>query len=97
VFTARPGTLSNDFFVNVLNMSTRWSKSLTSEGIYEGVDRSTGRLKWTATPVDLMFGSSSELRAVAEVYAADDGKEKFAQDFVKAWDKVMSLDRFDLH
>jgi catalase-peroxidase len=97
VFTARPGTLSNDFFVNLLDMSTTWSKSSTSEGIYEGVDRSTGKLKWTATPVDLMFGSSSELRAVAEVYAADDGKEKFVQDFVKAWDKVMNLDRFDLH
>jgi catalase-peroxidase len=96
VFTARPGTLSNDFFVNLLDMSTRWSKSSTSEGIYEGVDRGTGRLKWTATPVDLMFGSSSELRAVAEVYAADDGKEKFVQDFVKTWDKVMNLDRFDL-
>ena len=96
VFTARPGTLSNDFFVNLIDMSTKWTKSAASEGIYEGVDRSTGKVKWTATPVDLMFGSSSELRAVAEVYAAADGKEKFVQDFVKAWDKVMNLDRFDL-
>ncbi len=96
VFTTRPGTLSNDFFVNLLDMSTRWTKSSTTPGIYEGIDRSTGKLKWTATPVDLMFGSSSELRAVSEVYAASDGKEKFGQDFVKAWDKVMTLDRFDL-
>jgi catalase-peroxidase len=97
VFTDRPGTLSNDFFVNLLDMSTNWTRSSTSEGIYEGHDRSTGKLKWTATPVDLMFGSSAELRAVAEVYAATDGKEKFMQDFVKAWAKVMTLDRFDLH
>jgi catalase-peroxidase len=97
IFTDRPGTLSNDFFVNLLDMSTQWSKSTTSEGIYEGRDRATGKLKWTATPVDLMFGSSAELRAVAEVYAASDGQEKFVQDFVKAWAKVMALDRFDLH
>ena len=97
VFTDRPGTLSNDFFVNLLDMSTTWSKSVTSEGMYEGRDRATGKLKWTATPVDLMFGSSSELRAVAEVYAAADGKEMFVRDFVKAWAKVMTLDRFDLH
>ena len=96
VFTERPGTLTNDFFVNLLDMSTRWSKSSTTEGIYEGLDRKTGKLKWTATPVDLAFGSNSELRAVAEVYAAADGKEKFDQDFVKAWTKVMNLDRFDL-
>ena len=96
VFTDRPGTLSNDFFVNLLDMSTKWSKSSTSEGIYEGLDRATGKVKWTATPVDLVFGSNSELRAVAEVYAAADGKEKFVQDFVKAWAKVMNLDRFDL-
>ena len=96
VFTERPGTLTNDFFVNLLDMSTRWSKSSTSEGIYEGLDRKTGKLKWTATPVDLAFGSNSELRAVAEVYAAADGKEKFSQDFAKAWTKVMNLDRFDL-
>ncbi|MFN0086041.1 MAG: catalase/peroxidase HPI [Blastocatellia bacterium] len=95
VFTNRPGTLSNDFFVNLLDMSTRWSKSSTSEGIYEGLDRATGKVKWTATPVDLAFGSNSELRAVAEVYAAADGREKFVRDFVKAWAKVMTLDRFD--
>ncbi len=96
IFTGRPGTLSNDYFVNLLDMSTQWTKSAASDGIYEGHDRATGKLKWTATPVDLMFGSSAELRAVAEVYAADDGKDKFVQDFVKAWAKVMTLDRFDL-
>lgn len=95
VFTDRPGTLSNDFFVNLIDMSTRWSKSST-EGIYEGRDRATGELKWTATPVDLIFGSNSELRAVAEFYAADDAQEAFAHDFVEAWTKVMTLDRFDL-
>jgi catalase-peroxidase len=93
VFTDRPGTLSNDFFVNLLDMSTKWTKSSKSEGVYEGVDLATGRLKWTATPVDLVFGSNSELRAVAEVYAANDGREKFVQDFVAAWTKVMNLDR----
>jgi len=93
VLTARPGTLSNDFFVNLLDMQTAWRKSATSEGVYEGVDRASGKAKWTATPVDLVFGSNSELRAVAEVYAANDGKEQFVKDFVKAWDKVMSLDR----
>jgi len=77
-------------------MSTKWSKSAKSEGVYEGLDRKTGKLKWTATPADLIFGSSSELRAVAEVYASDDGQTKFVQDFVKAWTKVMNLDRFDL-
>ncbi|MGH9852351.1 MAG: catalase/peroxidase HPI, partial [Blastocatellia bacterium] len=96
VFTDKPGTLSNDFFVNLLDMSTKWSKSATSEGIYEGLDRTTGKLKWTATPVDLAFGSNSELRALSEFYAAADGKTKFVQDFVKAWAKVMNLDRFDL-
>ncbi len=96
VFTDRPGTLSNDFFVNLLDMSTKWSKSADAEGLYEGRDRDTGALKWTATPVDLVFGSNSELRAIAEVYAADDAKEKFVSDFVDAWTKVMSLDRFDL-
>jgi catalase-peroxidase len=96
VFTDRPGTLSNDFFVNLLDMSTKWSKSSESEGIYEGLDRATGKVKWTATPVDLVFGSNSELRAVSEFYAAHDAKEKFVKDFVKAWAKVMSLDRFDL-
>jgi catalase-peroxidase len=96
VLTDRPGTLSNDFFVNLLDMSTKWSKSSTSEGIYEGVDRKTGKVKWTATPVDLVFGSNSELRAVAEVYASADGKDRFVQDFVTTWTKVMNLDRFDL-
>jgi catalase-peroxidase len=95
VFTSRPGTLNNDFFMNLLDMSTKWSKSATSESIYEGHDRQSGKLKWTATPVDLIFGSNSELRAVAEVYASTDGKEKFVQDFAKAWAKVMNLDRFD--
>jgi len=94
VFTDRPGTLSNDFFVNLLDMSTQWSKSAQAEGLYEGRDRATGKVKWTATPVDLVFGSNSELRAVAEVYAANDGREKFVKDFVTAWNKVMELDRF---
>ena len=96
VFTAQPGTLSNDFFVNLMDMSTQWRKSASSEGLYEGVDRATGNVKWTATPIDLIFGSHAELRAVAELYAAADGKKKFAQDFVKAWTKVMMLDRFDV-
>ncbi len=96
VFTKRPGTLSNDFFVNLLDMSTRWAPSATTEGLYEGFDRRTGQLKWTATPVDLIFGSNSELRAVAEVYAYNDSQEKFVRDFVAAWAKVMNLDRFDL-
>ena len=95
VLTDQPGTLSNDFFVNLLDMSTQWSKSSESEGVYEGRDRGTGELKWTATPVDLIFGSSSELRAIAEVYGANDGREKFVRDFVDAWTKVMTLDRFD--
>jgi len=96
VFTDRPGALSNDFFVNLLGMSTKWTKSPTSEGVYEGRDRATGKLKWTATPVDLVFGSHAELRAIAEVYAEDGGSEKFLRDFVDAWIKVMTLDRFDL-
>ncbi len=96
VFTTRPGMLSNDFFVNLLDMSTEWKKSATEEGLYEGRDRATGNVKWTATPVDLVFGSHSELRAIAEVYAAEDGREKFVQDFVDAWTRVMNLDRFDL-
>jgi len=95
VFTDQPGVLSNDFFVNLLSMSTQWSKS-KSEGIYEGRDRASGKVKWTATPVDLVFGSHAELRAIAEVYAASDGEEKFVNDFVDAWTKVMQLDRFDL-
>ena len=95
VFTDRPGTLSNDFFVNLVDMSTNWAKSSTA-GIYEGRDRATGDLKWTATPADLIFGSNSELRAVSEHYAADDAKEEFVHDFIAAWTKVMTLDRFDL-
>lgn len=96
VLTSKPGTLRNDFFVNLLDMSTKWQKSDKSEEIYEGVDRATGEIKWTATPVDLIFGSHSELRAIAEVYAAEAGKEKFVRDFVNAWNKVMMLDRFDV-
>ena len=96
VFTQAPGKLSNDFFVNLLDMSTRWEKG-AEPGLYQGFDRKSGKLKWTATPVDLVFGSHSELRAVAEVYAADDGKVRFVQDFAKAWTKVMELDRFDLN
>jgi catalase-peroxidase len=97
VFTDKPGTLSNDFFVNLLDMSTKWTKSDKAKGIYEGRDRVTNKVKWTATPVDLVFGSSAELRAVAEAYASEDGKEQFINDFVVAWTKVMSLDRFDLN
>ncbi|HPF72602.1 MAG: catalase/peroxidase HPI [Lysobacteraceae bacterium] len=93
VFTDKPGTLGNDFFVNLLDMSTQWSKSGDMEGLYEGRDRSSGELRWTATPVDLIFGSHSELRAVAEVYAASDGEDRFVDDFVAAWSKVMSLGR----
>jgi catalase-peroxidase len=93
VLTARPGTLSNDFFVNLLDMSTQWSQSSRTPGLYEGRDRASGALKWTATPVDLIFGAQSELRAVAEAYATDDARERFVQDFVKAWAKVMDLDR----
>ena len=96
VFTDRPGTLSNDFFVNLLSMDTAWSKSTGEEGIYEGRDRQSGDVRWTATPVDLFFGSHAELRAVAEVYAADDGEARFIEDFVAAWNKVMMLDRFDV-
>jgi catalase-peroxidase len=95
VFTEKPGTLTNDFFVNLLSMSTRWTESQSTQGIYEGRDRKTGELKWTGTPVDLIFGSHSELRAVAEVYAAEDGKKTFVRDFVAAWNKVMNADRFD--
>jgi catalase-peroxidase len=94
VFTSQPGALSNDFFVNLLDMSTQWRKSQTAEGIYEGLDRDSGKVKWTATPVDLVFGSHSELRAVAEVYGANDAGDKFVTDFVAAWNKVMNLDRF---
>ncbi len=96
VLTTRPGQLTNDFFVNLLDMSTRWQKSTGTPGLYDGLDRATGDLKWQATPVDLIFGSHSELRAVAEAYAADDAEQQFVQDFVNAWVKVMQSDRFDL-
>jgi catalase-peroxidase len=100
VFTARPGTLTNDFFVNLLDMGTKWQKSATSEGVLEGVldgrDRATGELEWTGTVADLVFGSNSQLRALAEVYASDDSQQKFVRDFAAAWSKVMNLDRFDL-
>jgi catalase-peroxidase len=96
VFTKRPETLTNDFFVNLLDMNTKWQKSATSEGELEGRDRATGALKWTGTVVDLVFGSNSQLRALAEVYACADAQQKFVHDFVAAWSKVMNLDRFDL-
>ena len=96
VFTKRPGTLSNDFFVNLLDMNTAWKKSTASEGVLEGRDRATGEIKWTATVVDLVFGSNSQLRALAEVYASSDAQQMFVSDFVAAWNKVMNLDRFDL-
>jgi catalase-peroxidase len=96
VFTKRPETLTNDFFVNLLDMSTRWQASAGSEGAFEGRDRTTNELKWTGTRVDLIFGSHSVLRALAEVYACADAKEKFVKDFVAAWTKVMNADRFDL-
>ena len=96
VFTQKPETLTNDFFVNLLDMQTEWKQSKEDENIYEGCNRATGELKWTATRVDLIFGSNSELRALAEVYAWDDSHEKFLKDFIMAWDKVMNLDRFDL-
>jgi catalase-peroxidase len=96
VFTKQPGALTNDFFVNLLDMNTKWQKSATSQGVLEGSDRATGQPKWTGTVVDLVFGSNSQLRAVAEVYALADSKEKFVKDFAAAWTKVMSLDRFDL-
>jgi catalase-peroxidase len=96
VFTNRPETLTNDFFVNLLDMNTKWQPSSTSEGLYEGRDRATGEIKWTATRVDLLFGSNSQLRGIAEVYASDDAKEAFVKDFVVAWNKVMNLDRYDL-
>ncbi|HEY1865007.1 MAG TPA: catalase/peroxidase HPI [Roseiarcus sp.] len=96
VFTKKPGALTNDFFVNLLDMSTEWRPAEGAEGVYEGRDRKTGEVKWTATRVDLIFGSHSELRALAEVYGSSDGKEKFVKDFAKAWAKVMNLDRFDL-
>ena len=96
VFTKRPETLTNDFFVNLLDMSTKWQKSAASEGVLEGRDRATGELKWTGTVVDLVFGSNSQLRALAEVHACGDSQQAFVRDFVAAWNKVMNLDRFDL-
>ena len=95
VFTLRPETLTNDFFVNLLDMKTKWQKSITSEGVLEGCNRATGELMWTGTIVDLVFGSNSQLRALAEVYASSDSQQVFVRDFVAAWNKVMNLDRFD--
>jgi catalase-peroxidase len=88
--------LTNDFFVNLLDTSTEWTRSSSTDGVYEGRDRGTGDVKWTATAADLVFGSNAELRALAEVYASNDADAKFVRDFVAAWDKVMNLDRFDL-
>jgi len=96
VFTSRPGTLTSDFFVNLLDMGTRWQPTSEAEDTFEGRDRATGELLWTGSRFDLVFGSNSQLRALAEVYASDDAKHKFVRDFVAAWDKVMNLDRFDL-
>jgi len=96
VFTKRPGQLTNDFFVNLLDMNTAWKPSGTNNEVYEGTDRKTGNKKWTATRADLVFGSHAELRAVSEVYGCVDGQEKFVKDFIAAWDKVMNLDRFDI-
>jgi len=96
IFTKRPETLTNDFFVNLLDMRTKWQAASTPEGVFEGRDRATGETKWTGTRVDLVFGSNSQLRAIAEFYACDDSKEAFVKDFVAAWNKVMNLDRYDL-
>jgi catalase-peroxidase len=96
VFTERPETLTNDYFVNLLDMSTEWKPSASAENVFEGSDRATGAIRWTATAVDLVFGSNSQLRAIAEVYACDAAQAKFVGDFVAAWNKVMNLDRFDL-
>jgi catalase-peroxidase len=96
ILTTRPETLTNDFFVNLLDMNTLWQPASEDNEVYMGCDRATGALKWTATRVDLIFGSHSQLRALAEVYASDDAREKFVRDFVAAWNKVMNLDRFDL-
>jgi catalase-peroxidase len=96
VFTTRPGTLTNDFFVNLLDMRTAWRKSETTEGVYEGVDRATGERRWTGTSVDLVFGSNSQLRALAEFYAGSDARPTFVETFVATWTKVMDLDRYDL-
>jgi catalase-peroxidase len=96
VFTQRPEALTNDFFVNLLDMRTRWQPAADDNGVFEGCDRATGALKWTATRVDLIFGSNSQLRALAEFYACEDSRDKFVHDFVSVWNKVMNLDRFDL-
>ena len=96
VLTDKPETLTNHFFVNLLDMSTEWKTSVSADNVYEGRDRATGKVKWTATAVDLVFGSNSQLRALSEIYACDDAKDKFVRDFVAAWNKVMTLDRFDL-
>jgi catalase-peroxidase len=96
VFTNRPETLTNDFFVNLLDMNTKWQPSMASDSVFEGRDFASGDVKWTATRVDLVFGSNSQLRAIAEVYASSDAQENFVKDFVAAWNKVMNLDRFDL-
>ncbi len=96
VFTERPGTLSPDFFVNLLDMRTAWKKSEATPGVFEGTDRKSGERRWTATLADLVFGSNAQLRALSEVYAASDGEADFMRDFVAAWTKVMNLDRFDL-
>jgi catalase-peroxidase len=96
VFTDRPGTLTNAFFVNLLDISTEWKAISEFEDVFEGCDRKTGKLRWTGSRVDLVFGSNSELRAIAEVYASDDAEQQFVHDFVTAWDKVMNLDRFNV-
>jgi len=96
VFTKRPQTLTNDFFVNLLDMRTKWQKSAASQGVLEGRDRTTSAPKWTGTVVDLIFGSNSQLRAIAEVYGCSDAQQTFVRDFVAAWSKVMNLDRYDL-
>jgi catalase-peroxidase len=97
VLTNKPGQLTNDFFVNLLDMGTEWAPAPAEDGTFVGKDRATGEVKWTGSRVDLVFGSNSQLRALAEVYASDDAKEKFVNDFVSAWVKVMDSDRFDLH
>jgi catalase-peroxidase len=96
VFTDKPGTLTNDFFTNLLDPNTQWQKSAMCEHFYEGRDAKTGQVKWTGSRVDLIFGSNSQLRAIAEVYGSSDGEQKFVSDFVAAWNKVMNLDRFEL-
>ena len=97
VFTKKPGKLTNDFFVNLLDMGVKWSETSSKEDLFKGVDRKTGAVKWTGTRADLIFGSNSQLRALAEVYATDDSSDKFISDFIAAWTKVMNADRFDLN